>query len=80
MYIFIYVYYIRHFLALSARKFVALSVDTPLCPYGIAYRRAYGLFAYGLFQNMALKCAVWRDAVRNGRMRNLLDSGSVYLV
>jgi hypothetical protein len=24
-------------------KFVTLSVGTPLCPYGIAYRRAYGL-------------------------------------
>jgi hypothetical protein len=24
-------------------KFGTLSVETPLCPYGIVYRRAYGL-------------------------------------
>ena len=27
----------------SARKFVSLSAGNPLCPYGIAYRRACGL-------------------------------------
>jgi hypothetical protein len=29
---------------------VTLSVGTPLCPYGIAYRRTYGLFRRRLFK------------------------------
>jgi len=34
----------------KVRFFVTLSVGTPLRPYSIAYRRAWGLFAYGLFK------------------------------
>jgi hypothetical protein len=34
---------------LSTRKSVLLSVGTPVCPYPIAQRRAYGLFTSGLF-------------------------------
>ena len=30
------------------QKSVPLSVGTPLCPYGIAYRRVYALFSSGL--------------------------------
>jgi len=33
-----------------ARKSVTPSNGTPLCPYGIAYRRAYGLSTSGLFK------------------------------
>ena len=33
----------RGFRWLSHRKSVTLSIGTPLCPYPIAYRRAYGL-------------------------------------
>ena len=29
---------------------VTLSVGTLLCPYGIVYRRAYGVFTSGLFK------------------------------
>ena len=31
-------------------KFVTLSVETPLCPYGIAYRRSFGLPKSGLLK------------------------------
>ena len=34
---------------LSSQKFVTLSVGTPQCPYGITYRKAYGLLASELF-------------------------------
>jgi hypothetical protein len=38
----------RDFQAEMGRKFVTLSVGNSLCPYGIAYRKAYGLSASGL--------------------------------
>ena len=64
----------RHFRALTARKPVALSVETPLCTYRIAYRRAYELFTSGLFmrspsnnfrviQEIPLKCGVWGNVI-----------------
>ena len=34
--------------AQTARKLVTLSVERPLCQYGIAHRRAHGLFTYWL--------------------------------
>ena len=38
---------------LSHRKSVTLSIGTPLCPYPIAYRRAYGLsFRWTVFKNL----------------------------
>jgi hypothetical protein len=40
----------RDFRWLSHRKSVTLSVETPLCPYGIAYRRGCGLSTTGLFK------------------------------
>jgi len=46
----------RHFRALRARKSVTLSVGTPIFPYGIAYRRAYGSSTTGL-----LKKKLWWD-------------------
>jgi len=34
----------------SQGLFVTLSVGTPLCPYGVAYRRVYGVSTSGLFK------------------------------
>jgi hypothetical protein len=34
-------------MAKSAELSVTISVETPLCPYGIAYRRIYGISTSG---------------------------------
>jgi hypothetical protein len=39
----------KDFRSIIDRKSVTLSIGTPLCPYPISYRRAYGLFTSGLF-------------------------------
>ena len=49
---------LRNVRALSAFKSVTSAVGTPLCPYGIAYRRAYGLSTSGLFKTPFLLCWV----------------------
>jgi len=38
---------------------VSLSVGTPLCLYGVAYGRVYGLSTSGLFQK-SLRNPVWQ--------------------
>ena len=41
----------RDFRSIAGHRPVAVSVGTPLCPYGIAYRKSYGLSTSGLFKN-----------------------------
>jgi hypothetical protein len=49
----------RGFRALKARKSATLSVETPLCPYSIGYRGAYGSFTSGLHKNsLEIRCVV----------------------
>jgi hypothetical protein len=49
----------KGFSELSARKSVALSIGTPLCPYGIAYRRHMDYSLEGYFkQTFEVRCVV----------------------
>ena len=57
---------------LAARESVTLSVGNPICPYGIAYRRGYGLSHFGSF-----KKPLWRPlwgASLGGVMSNFVMS------
>jgi hypothetical protein len=62
----------RDVLSDSDHLSVTLSVGTPLFPYGIAYRRVYGLSTSGLFKKSLCGplCGVWPRPAESSARRN----------